>query len=117
MQSNSKHILIAFWILQNTYLAKHFQMLHSTHKENFFTHYEIVSVTIGNPAFCLAFYLAGLHFRGELQHFGHVGEQKLKRWPIRTREIADIKLQNKLFVIQRSHDYQHVSLKFPADIH
>ena len=42
MQSNSKHILIAFWILQNTYLAKHFQMLDSTHKENFFTHYEIV---------------------------------------------------------------------------
>ena len=117
MQSNSKHILIAFWILQNTYLAKHFQMLDSTHKENFFTHYEIVYVTIGNPAFCLAFYLASLHFRGELQHFGHVGEQKIKRWPTRTREIADIKLQNKLFVIQRSHDYQHVSLKFPADIY
>ena len=35
MQSNSKHILIAFWILQNTYLAKHFQMPDSTHKENF----------------------------------------------------------------------------------
>ena len=30
------------------------------------------------PAFCLVFYLTGVHFRGELQHFGHVGEQNIK---------------------------------------
>ena len=74
-------------------------------------------MTVGDSAFCLPFYLASLHFRGELQHFGLVREQKIKGWPIRTREIADIKLQNKLFVIQGLHDYQLVSLKFPADIY
>ena len=26
---------------------------------------------IGNPDFCLALYLTGVHFRGELQDFGH----------------------------------------------
>ena len=31
-------------------------------------------VTIGNSAFCLVLYLTGVHFRGELQHVGHVGE-------------------------------------------
>ena len=30
---NSKNILIAFWNLYNTYLAKHLKMLDSTHKE------------------------------------------------------------------------------------
>ena len=33
---------------------------------------EGVSVTIGNPAFCLGLYLTGVHFRGELQHIGDV---------------------------------------------
>ena len=42
---------------------------------------EVVYVTIGNPTFCLAFYLTGVHFRGKLQHVGHVGEQKLKCRP------------------------------------
>ena len=37
---------------------------------------EVVYVIIGNPAFCLALYLTGAHFRGELHHVGHVGEQK-----------------------------------------
>ena len=37
---------------------------------------EAVYVTIGNPAFCLAFYLTGVHFRSELQHIGDVSEQK-----------------------------------------
>ena len=36
---------------------------------------EVGYVTIGNPGFCLALYLTGVHFRGELQHIGHVGEQ------------------------------------------
>ena len=35
---------------------------------------EVVYVTIGNPAFCLALYLSGVHFRGELQHIGDVSE-------------------------------------------
>ena len=33
-------------------------------------------MTIGNPAFYLALYLTGVHFRGDLEHVGHVGEQK-----------------------------------------
>ena len=39
---------------------------------------EVVYVTIGNPAFCLTLCLTGVHFRGELQHVGHVGGQKIK---------------------------------------
>ena len=39
---------------------------------------EVAYVTIGNPAFCLALYLTGVHFRGELQHVGDVSEQKIK---------------------------------------
>ena len=38
--------------------------------------HEVVHVTIGNPAFCLFLYLTGVHFRGGLQHFGDVTEQK-----------------------------------------
>ena len=42
-------------------------------------HYsEVVYGTIGNPAFCLALYLTGVHFRGELQHVGDVSERKIK---------------------------------------
>ena len=37
---------------------------------------EAVYVTIGNLAFCLALYSTGVHFRGELQHVGHVDGQK-----------------------------------------
>ena len=37
---------------------------------------EVVYVTIENSAFCLALYLIGVHFRGELQHFCHVGGEK-----------------------------------------
>ena len=53
---------------------------------------EFVYVTIGNPAFCLALYLTGVHFRRELQHAGDVIEQKLKCGPIRTREIGGVRL-------------------------
>ena len=53
---------------------------------------EDVYVTIGNPAFCLALYLTGVHFRGEAQHVGHGYEQKIKCSPIRTREIAGVRL-------------------------
>ena len=54
---------------------------------------EVVYVTIGNPAFYLS-----VHFRGELQHVGHVGGQKIKCRPIRTREIGDVRLQEDLYV-------------------
>ena len=56
--------------------------------------YEVVYVTIGNPAFCLALYLTDLHFRGELQQVGHVGEQKINCRPIGTQEIAVARLQD-----------------------
>ena len=49
-------------------------------------------MTIGNPAFCLTLYLTGVHFRGEVQHVGHGGEQKIKCSPIRTLEIAGVRL-------------------------
>ena len=42
----------------------------------YFGQKEVAYVTIGNPAFCLALYLTGVHFRGKLQHFGDVREQK-----------------------------------------
>ena len=64
-------------------------------------------MTIRIPAFCLAFYLASAHFGGELQHFGHMGEQKIKRWPIRTREITGVKLQDQLY------DYKVRTSAFP----
>ena len=35
---------------------------------------------------------------GKLQHIGHVGEQKIKCQPIRAREIAGIRLLEKLYV-------------------
>ena len=49
-------------------------------------------MTIGNPAFCLALYVTGVYFRGELQHVDHVGEQKIKCRPIRTQEIPSARL-------------------------
>ena len=49
-------------------------------------------MTIGNPAFCLALYLTDVHFRGELQHVGHVGKQKIRCRPIGTREIVGVRL-------------------------
>ena len=59
---------------------------------------EVVYVTIGNPAFCLTWYLTGVHFRGELQNFDHMGEQKIKCRPIRTREMAGVRLYGKLYL-------------------
>ena len=41
-------------------------------------------MTIGNPAFCLALYLTGVHFRGESQHAGDVNEQEIECRPILT---------------------------------
>ena len=49
-------------------------------------------MTIGNPAFCLALYVTGVHSRGELQHGGEASEQKIKSGPIRTLEIGGVRL-------------------------
>ena len=43
----------------------------------FFRHCEGVSVTTGNPAFCLALHLTGVHFRGELQYVRDFSKQKI----------------------------------------
>ena len=40
---------------------------------------KVVYVTIGSPDFCHALYLTGVHFRGALQHGGHVREKKISR--------------------------------------
>ena len=55
--------------------------------------------TIGNPSFCLVLYLTGVYFRGTLQHVGHVGGQKIKYRPIRTREIGSVRLQEELYAL------------------
>ena len=54
-------------------------------------------MTIGNPAFCLFLYLAGVHFRGELQHGGDVSQQKIKCRAIKTREIGGVSLSDVLY--------------------
>ena len=58
----------------------------------YFEFSEVMYVIIGNPAFCLALHLAGVHFRGELQHVGNVSEQKTMCRPIRTRKIGGVRL-------------------------
>ena len=55
---------------------------------------EYVSVTIGNPAFCLALYLTGVLFQGEFQHVGDVSEQNIKCQPIKTRETGGVRLSD-----------------------
>ena len=54
-------------------------------------------MTVRNPAFCLALYLTGVHFRGKLQYVGHVGGQKIKCRPIRTQEIGGVISQEELY--------------------
>ena len=55
-------------------------------------------MTTGNLAFCLALYLTGVDFRGELQHAGDVSEHKIKCRPIRTQEIGGAGLSEELYV-------------------
>ena len=73
MCSIKKAVLKNFTILKkNTCVVIiYFDYLLSNHSQ------EVVYVTIGNPAFCLASYLTGAHFQGELQHIGHVGEREI----------------------------------------
>ena len=54
-------------------------------------------MTVRNPAFCLALYLTGVHFRGKLQYVGHTGGQKIKCRPIRTQEIGGVIFQEELY--------------------
>ena len=59
--------------------------------------WEVVYVTIGNPAFCLALNITGVHFRCELQLVGDVSEPEIKYRPIRTREIGGATLSEELY--------------------
>ena len=65
--------------------------------EQYFPKIINVNYQIGTPAYCLALYLTGVHFRGDLQHVGHVGKQNIKCRPIKTREIAGARLQDELY--------------------
>ena len=67
-------------------------------------------MTIGNQTFCLTLYLTGVHFRGELQHFGHVRRQKIKCRPIRIREIGGARLRDELYA------RIHLHLELPHQI-
>ena len=69
---------------------------------------ELVYVTVGNPSFYLALYLTAVDFQGKLHHVGHVGEQKIKCWPIRTREIACVRLWEELYVYHVSISQKNV---------
>ena len=67
---------------------------------------EIVYVTVGNPAFCLALYFTGVYFRGELQPFSHVDGQKIKCQPFRTQKISGVRMQEELYVHERIKRWQ-----------
>ena len=51
-------------------------------------------MTIGKPTFLSRMIFDCVHFRGELQHVGHVGRQNIKSRPIRTGEIGGARLQD-----------------------
>ena len=53
--------------------------------------HEVIYVTIVNSTFWPTFYLTGVHSWSELQHVGHVVEQKIKYQPIRTKEIVGVR--------------------------
>ena len=57
--------------------------------------------------FCIDFHLTGVHFRQELQHTGHVGELKIMGEPIKTREITDIRLLDKLYDFTCVSNHSH----------
>ena len=57
----------------------------------------VVYVTIGNPVLCLALYLTCVHFRGELQHVGHVGGKKSRSTNQNSRNRC-VRLQDQLYV-------------------
>ena len=53
-------------------------------------------MTIWNPGLCLVVYLTNPHFRGKWQHVSRVGQQKIKYWPIKTRELS-VRLWDELY--------------------
>ena len=61
----------------------------------------VVYVIIGNRTFCLALYLTGVRFRGELRHVGTISEQKLKCRPNRTRKIGGVRLSDELYRLNK----------------
>ena len=58
-------------------------------------------VKIGNPAFFLALYLTGVHFRSEFQHVGDVSKEKIKCRPIRTCKIGSVRLSEELYAYEQ----------------
>ena len=71
---------------------------------------KLVYVTIWNPYFCPVFYLTGAHFLGEPQHVRDVSQQKIKCWPIRTREIGGVTLADVLYKKQKYLDIRDITL-------
>ena len=69
----------------------------STKKRCLLISKRVVYVTIGNPAFCLALILTGVHFQGELHHVGDASDTEIKYRPIRTRETGGAKLSEELY--------------------
>ena len=86
---------VAFFLNQS-FLCIH---IHANKVSHYYMAYEGVYVTIGNPAFWLFLYLTDVHFRRELQHGSDVSQQKIKCWPIRTRETGGVSLSDVLCVI------------------
>ena len=78
--------------------------------------WEVFYLTIGNPTFCLAWYLTGVHFRRELQHVGDISEQKIKCRPISTWEIGGARLQDKLHADHRFISVQLISVNWGRTI-
>ena len=78
--------------------------------------WEVFYLTFGNPAFCLALYLTGVHFRRELQHVGDISEQKIKCRPISTWEIGGARLQDKLHADHRFISVQLISVNWGRTI-
>ena len=69
--------------------------------------FKVVYLTNWYSTFCLNFHLTGIHFRGELQHIGHGGEQKVKCEPIKTY----IKLLEEMFHFTRVSNHSHKKWK------
>ena len=57
---------------------------------------EVVYVTTGNPALCLALYLAGVAACSTL---ATSVSKKIKFWLIRTRELGSVRLPEELYII------------------
>ena len=94
------------YVLLNTKLFWLNENIFSYHMNFYFCN---ISATIYN--------LIGVHFWGVLQPVGHVVGQKDKCRPIRTQEIAVVRLykklfdKNRVFLGQRQHAYDFSNLR------